>query len=115
MLSLSARGFGQSANSKSSGKNSSNSKKDSTEQLKQKPTIITKLTSFLTHNDHHDHQEFPVSDISFNIDKNFVDIMDIDNMDQKSPELFMKRAIRNARLDVEPKGMAELRFSIIPH
>jgi hypothetical protein len=56
-----------------------------------------------------------VSDISFNIDKNFVDIMDIDNMDQKSPEMFMKRAIRNARLEVEKPGVSELHFSIIPH
>lgn len=44
-----------------------------------------------------------------------MDIVDIDNMDQKSPEMFMKRAIRNARLDLELPRMSELRFSIIPH
>jgi hypothetical protein len=66
-------------------------------------------------NDHHDQQDFTQSEISLKIDKNFVDIVDIDNMDQKSPEMFMKRAIRNARLDLELPRMSELRFSIIPH
>lgn len=83
--------------------------------LKQKPTMIAKLTNFLTYNDHRDQENVPVSDISFNVDKNFVDIMDIDNMEQKSPEMFMKHAIRNARLEVKHPAMPELRFSIIPH
>jgi hypothetical protein len=47
-----------------------------------------------------------------------IDIVEVENVDQRSPELFVRRAIRNTHLDFNRNtvhSFADARFSIIPH